>query len=336
MTQFYRSKGGVLLPFAPHILKRQYAEMSASSGMGMKGLYRMQVRRADGSLKTDTGWFDNIITDGGLNRLGTGAAGSTCVIGTGSATPSVSDSALQALAAATTNIPSTQAANSGSPDFYVSHTRTFRFALGALNGNYSEVGVGWANNALFSRALIVDGGGAPLPITVLSDEQLDVIYQLRTYMPLTDWGGTFTIGGVSTTVVGRRYNQSSFATNASGGGPLTAPVRAVDQNSLAYQGPIGTTASSGPTGASSILLTEAGSGQWTAAAYSNNSNRRESSIAVGLNWGNVSGGIGAIDGFGGENAGHGFYFQYGFTPKIAKDATKTLALTLAISWARRP
>jgi hypothetical protein len=336
MTQFYRSKGGVLLPFAPHILKRQYAELNGSSRMGMKGLYRMQVRRADGSLKTDTGWFDNLITDGGLNRLGTGAAGSTCVIGTGTATPAFTDSALQALAASTTSIPSTQAANSGAPDFYISHTRTFRFDLGALNGNYSEVGVGWANNALFSRALIVDGGGAPLPITVLSDEQLDVIYQLRTYMPLTDWGGTFTIGGVSTTVVGRRHSQSSFSSNASGGGPLTSVIRPTGDNALAYPGPISSAAGGGPSGASQIMLTEAGSGQWTTAAYSNNSNQRESSIAIGLNWGNVSGGIGAIAGIGGESAGHGFYWQYGFTPKIAKDATKTLTLTLAISWGRRP
>lgn len=336
MTQFFRGESGVLVPFAPHVLLRRYVELDTQSSVGMEGRYRLQVRRADGSLKSDTDWFKNIITNAGLNRLGTGAAGTTCVIGTGATAPTVNDGGLQALAASTTNIQSTVLANSGEPDFYISHTRTFRFNLGALNGNYAEVGVGWDSAALFSRALILNGEGAPTPITVLADEQLDVIYQLRTYMPMTDWGGVLNISGTSTTVVGRRANRGSLGGGSGSGGPLGWEVLPWGADAVfAFSGSIGSV-DAAPSGSLYGLISTAGSATWTPAAYSNNSNQRQASITVGLDYANVPGGIGSLYGGGSATSGHSFLVQYGFTPPIPKDATKTLTLTAAISWARRP
>lgn len=328
MSHYRISRSGLLLPFAPHIIKRRFIEGEVGARMSMEGLYRLQVRRADGSLKRDTGWFRNIITDGGLNRLGTGAAGGTCVIGTGTATPAATDSALQNLSASTTNINQYQMSNSGAPDYAHFWTRTFRFALGALNGNYTEVGVGWATSSLFSRALILDGGGNPTTITVLADEQLDVIYQLRTYSPTTDWGGTYTIGGVSTDVVGRL--SQAGGTFGGTGGPLSGSLDATVISGFgksAYTGDIGVITGL-PSGTNNSVVTAA------SATYSNNSLVRDTTVTGGLNEWNLSGGIRSVHLPGSTAVAHSY--QYQFTPKIAKDNTKTLALTFRIGWGRRP
>src|SRR5690606_22820586 len=66
--------------------------------------------------------FRNLITDLGLNRFGSTPSSSVyrqCHVGTGTATPSVTDTQLQTfLATVTTSDPATSISNSGSPDYY--------------------------------------------------------------------------------------------------------------------------------------------------------------------------------------------------------------------------
>jgi hypothetical protein len=60
------------------------------------------------------------------------------------------------------------------------------------------VGVGYTGAStylLFSRALILDGGGSPTTITILSDETLDVTYEFRMYPKETDNTGAVTFTG---------------------------------------------------------------------------------------------------------------------------------------------
>jgi hypothetical protein len=328
MTHYHRTESGLLVPFSPHIVRRNYLEAEAGHRNELAGEYRMVVRRADGSIKRDTGFFPNLILDSGLNRIGSGTAMSGCAIGTSAVAPSATQTALISRSAWTTTSQSNVSSAAASAPYYFQNDRTWRFALGALNGNFSEVGVGWSDTQMFSRALIVDAGGNPTPITVLSDEQLDVTYRLRMYVPTTDWGGTFTIGGTSTTVTGRSI---AVTTNwwASWGPPHNnVPIATgiTSDSGRAYAGPLGAITAGNPGG------TYAGaSSSCTSSAYVNNSLSRTGSVTFGLNDGNSAtfkvltvtlGVFGQI--------------QYDFDPAIPKNNTRTLVFNLSSSWARRP
>ena len=329
MTNYIKNEAGLLVPFAPAILKRNYIEGGASHRHEMTGEYRMEVRRADGSLKHDTGWFKNLILNEGLNRLGTGEAGTGCAVGTGTSAPAATQTALQARSAWTTTNQSNVYSAQPTAPYFLTHARTYRFALGALNGNYSEVGVGWTQDNMFSRALIVDGGGNPSPITVLADEQLDVTYRLRLYFPTTDWGGTYTIGGASNTVTGRMVsvtsNWWSSYNSPLGNGPVV-PVLGSPGAGAGYAGPLGAVTAGNPSGSFA-----GNSDSVNLLAYTNNSYSRSGTVGFGLNTGNAATFkvLTAVAGMLGQ-------VQYDFAPAIAKDNTKTLLFTLSSSWARRP
>jgi hypothetical protein len=71
------------------------------------------------------------------------------------------------------------------------------FAVGAVVGNVTEVAITQAatgTGTAFARALIVDGSGNPIAVTVLADEQLEVTYELKHYPPLTDAIATVAVG----------------------------------------------------------------------------------------------------------------------------------------------
>jgi hypothetical protein len=72
---------------------------------------------------------------------------------------------------------------------------TYRFAEGTLNGNYSELGVAATSTSqLFCRAIIT-----PTAISVGPTDTLDVIYELRTYVPTVDTVTSITLAGAGTT-----------------------------------------------------------------------------------------------------------------------------------------
>jgi hypothetical protein len=66
------------------------------------------------------------------------------------------------------------------------------FRSGVAAGNISEVGLGWDNSNLWNRALIKDANGDPTTITVLSDEYLDVVSEVRDY-PAQSITGSFNL-----------------------------------------------------------------------------------------------------------------------------------------------
>jgi hypothetical protein len=334
MTNYIKNDAGLLVPFAPAIIKRNYIEGGASHRNEMTGEYRLEVRRADGSLKQDTGWFKNLILDSGLNRIGSGVGVGGCAVGTGAAPPTVTQSGLQARSAWTITTQSNVYTAQPAAPYYYQAATTYRFALGALNGNYTEVGVGWTENDMFSRALIVNDVGAPTPLTVLSDEQLDVTYRLRMYHPTSDWGGTYTISGATYTVIGR----SSVATSnswTSFGAPtqqsqgLTPAHRGWPGGAIYYAGAISADATGSPSGQQASN----GAVYPTQIAYSNNSFSRSATLTNDLNQVNISGGIRSVQLSypGGVTAS-----QYQFDPPIPKNNTRTLNLTFSTSWARRP
>lgn len=181
----------------------------------LSGRFRLRkgVVMPDGGEKItgETGWFDNLITDRGMNAIGELAEGTgsilvACQVGTGSATPTFSDTTLGNRIATTTNILSENSSIVVGPPRYGSHTIVFRFAQGAAAGNLTEVGISYqtvANGLLYSRALIQDTLGNPTVLTVLATEFLDVEYETRLYIPTGDTSFSILVGGISTTVTVR-------------------------------------------------------------------------------------------------------------------------------------
>ncbi len=152
--------------------------------------------------------FDNLILNNGLNRftatsITTTSAMNRICIGTGTIAPDVNQTALQSFSASTiatsANVYQSSTNSLNGTLYSVTSTR-LRFLVGTLNGNYSEIGAGWSDTQLFSRALILDVNGNPTTITVLSDEALDVTYTLRMYIPQTDFNTSVTITGVGTDI----------------------------------------------------------------------------------------------------------------------------------------
>lgn len=148
--------------------------------------------------------FPNLILDVGLREMGLSEAYlGYCSIGTSSVTPNASQTKLIGLLRTTgTNAIGEQSgANSDDPlNPYVWRRVTKRFAPSGSNANISEVSFGSTANGstAFNRALIKDSGGNPSTITLLGDEYLDVVYELRIYPPMQDITGTFTPTGVDT------------------------------------------------------------------------------------------------------------------------------------------
>lgn len=294
-----------------------------SISVGMAGRYRLQVRGPDGEVRRDSGWFNNLILDAGLNRIGTGAVGTYCQVGSGSNTPNVADTSLQSFIASTGSVPSSTNDRVDGAEKYGFTRYVYRFAAGVAAGNISEVGVGWtsASGNLFSRALVIDEFGTPNTITVLSDEVLDVTYELRIYVPTVDVPYSMTIAGVEYTGVVRA---------AQFNGTFWAPAMILNNgtnysNPLfnAYQGPLGAITAT-PSGSNN-----SGSLAWD--TYSNNSLQRTGVATFNLTSGNLSGGIGAFYLY----VYGSWAFQFSVEPKIPKDNTKVMTIRVTTSWARK-
>jgi len=319
----------IIRPNAGHILMpRRFVDVGMpQSRVSAKGRYQLIKRDAWGVEIERTPWFDNLILDAGLNRWGTGSIISGAAIGTGTTAPATTDAGLETLTHYTTTSGTGSGITAGgSPNYNNTRTFVYRTTLGSLNGNYSEVGVGWGSTTMFSRALILDGGGSPTTISVTSVQQLDIVYQLSVYPPLVDTGPTtITISGVDYDVTGR----AAYVTSTSGAyswAISTGPF-AVTRNlvSYAFNGSIGAI-TAGPAGSSTGVEGTSNS------AYVNNSLSQSGAQNFGLGYGNLVGGISAVIVGWGASA----TFQYGISPAIPKDATKTLALNYSVTWGRRP
>jgi hypothetical protein len=170
----------------------------------LSGHFKLEVFDARTNKLKRTMEFNNLILNNGLNLIGTRGGLRVidrCVIGTGTTVPDVNQTALTSLSASTTGIQANAfVRNTTTLPYYVGGSATYRFTAGQLNGNYSEIGVGYLTTSLFSRALILDTGGNPTSITVLSDEFLDVTYTLRMYIPDNDVLTSVTITGVGSDI----------------------------------------------------------------------------------------------------------------------------------------
>ena len=286
---------------------------------GLAGKYRLEVKRPDGSVRLDTGWFDNLITTAGLNGLATTTNQFVyCQVGSGSGTPTDSDVVLGAqVASSNTSTLVTEGATASEP-YYSYFQRKWTFAVGVATGNLTEVGVGpQVSGSLFSRSLITFGGRSTT-VTVLPDESLEVTYELRVYAPTTDTTGTFMIGPDSYNYALRAARVTSWASAAD-----TELGKAI-QGPTEYPGGLGAVTGE-PTGTPSIS-----SAFITFPGYTYGTLYQDSTFFWTYEQGNVGGGIAALM-FTTEGLGT---YQIAFSPALPKNDTRSLSLTVRVSWAR--
>lgn len=322
---------------------KKHLELELGTHSSFAGWYKIEKYKADnygnpipGSRQLVADWFPNVITNQGLNRLGSWtlpSGGNTefarnCQVGSGSATPQFTDVGLQTFVAGTNTIQSTSSTFVGAPDYWGATTNTYRFAAGTATGNLTEVGVGWATtgNTLWSRALIVDGLGNPITITVLSDEVLDVSYTLRNYPPVTDTISNVTITGLGTIST---TNRAAFAGSTTWSPWSNASFYIAGGVSFAgvFNGNIGAITAE-PSGATNNANT------LTPQTYVNNSLQVDVLISWSLTQGNVAGGIRSLlVHLGTSNTTRG-RMQHQFDTIIPKDGTRTLSMLYRNSWNR--
>lgn len=274
--------------------------------------------------------FRNLITNGGLDRMGNNADYlNWCQVGSGSTAPSNGDSGLVSRVAGTNTRQSTLSGAQASAPYFTWRRNVMRFGMGVAAGNLAEVGIGWADTgAIFSRALILDALGSPTTITILADEFLDVTYELRCYPKVTDTVGTI----VATGNLAGTYDFIMRGANVTSTNGLTGWLIGVGGTSqgsdgaspgkVAYTGDIGGVTSS-PAGGSVENM------PFTASAYSAGSYERRFVMSLGLNNANFN--IRSVL----VKMGIGTY-QCQFDPAIPKTSNDLLNLTFRHSWARRP
>lgn len=306
----------------------------ANSRNELQGFYTITVRNSDGDIRT-CHRFPNIITDNGLNGIGTNGTSwmTTIALGTGTATPAPSDTSLSGTVVTDTTAYSATTGFSAGPPIYSSIIYPKVFPQGVATGIWTEVGIGRTSTNLWSRALILDGGGLPTTLTILSTDIVTIEYELRVYPSVVDVTGTRNLGGVDYNYTIRPSNLTAYASCSVATFVEGLLMNLPSTGSVTYYtGTIGAVTSN-PSGTTTT------SGSMAVAAYSSGSYTKTLTISSSITQGNLTGGVGAIRislGNTSLSPQGSIFYQCGFTPSIPKTNSFTMSLTFSLTWARRP
>lgn len=280
---------------------------------GVKGRFKFEIAtKEDRSDSKVVAEFDNLITNLGLDTLIGASTGITtvCSVGTGTATPTSADVALQTAIARQTRTSSSSSQN-GAPDYTIFYRSVYAFAQGAAAGNLTEVGVGATSNGAnnidaCSRALIVDGSGNPTTLTIQATEYLTVTYTLSLVPNVSDITGT--ASGYSYTLRPARITfwGAEYVGSPSGGSSSQLSTQAL-QAITSF--PAGTTINS-----SSVV----------SATYISGTYYRDHTI----NWSPAAGAITATSVY--LDCGKQ-QWQIGLSPSISKTTNDNVTLTIRLS-----
>lgn len=303
------------------------------------GHYKLEVRRPDGTIRK-TLEFDNLVTNNGLNLFCTAPNSAfgirdqlfhACAVGTGNTPPAVTDTQLANLLVSQA-FPRQFGNNAliGTNSFidgatpYWRRIQTIRFGTGVAAGNLTEIGVGASATNLFSRALITDSGGVPTTLTVLSDEVLDVTFQARNYIDITENPFSFFVNGVEYTGTYKPYIISNIPSLRDGFNTSDSDTYNVTLNAAAS-----TQVLDVYTGQSGSIVTKK---FLSADSYVLGSFQRDFTFRFELSEANF--GAGGINSFilEGPQSRH----RFKFTPAILKTSVKILTLGARFSWGRYP
>lgn len=294
----------------------------------IQGRYKLVVKRPDNSVRLQTPWFDNLITQNGMNQIGNGVGGSAalatqCYIGQSANIPTINDTQLGSIVGTANSVSAPVYTFFDGVEAYWRAYKIFTFNAGNATGDIREVAVGFAPNNLFSRSLIWGVEEIPATITVLADEKLEVYYERRNYVSKFDAAAAFSI--------------ASGLTSA----PYAATIRASDIDTVPdiFSG-------FGPTGLSGISFNtyeqkalgtvyEPISGASAAAssasvtAYVSNQHYRDYTFQFDTGVSNFSGGIGT-----GMFRSSQSRYQFLFTPYVQKTSEYRMRFTVRHTWSR--
>ena len=323
----------IWIPEAPYINLKRYIEVDRlDHGVGIEGWFTVELIHARTGLVKRRLRFRNLITNAGLNALGSGTTINNLIqylaVGTGSNTPSFTDTALQAEIARTNSnggFADVDTANgSGDTLVYWSRVRTRVFTESQANGNLAELG--FFNQAtggtLWNRQLFLDELGNPTVITKTNEDQLRVQYEYRIYPPMADNVQNIVINGVDTSVTSRPMQVANTAVWGS-----TGLMTSLGSTAITPQSWVSETATLlGRNGG--IQGTPAGSTAYQ--AYTPGTFYREAQTTFGPSQANFATGVQyhAISLLG------GCQYQMVFSPKIQKTNTQRLEIMHRITFNR--
>jgi hypothetical protein len=166
--------------YVPQLLFPRYITPRNPIDIGFKlhGEFKFIIKRG-GVIIKETIFQDNIITDLGLKHIaaltGTSVASNLyyCLLGTGTTTPTSSDTALAAYANYKSRSSATYSLGSTN-DRYMQ--LQWDYAAGDVVGTWTEVAIAWSSatsDNIFNRMLIAD------PVTTTADDTLTIIYNLH-------------------------------------------------------------------------------------------------------------------------------------------------------------
>ena len=290
---------------------------------GLAGRYKITRRTPELDVIEESPWFNNIITNQGLDYIGESSFLYYCRVGSGAATPLATDTALQSPVAVTFSVVDTTFTYSNTSPYWSAAIKTWRFAVGDAAGNLSEVGIFYDSdpNSCGSRALILDEFGDPTTITVLSNEILDVTYEARTYMLEDDITGSATIGE-------DEYDWTLRGALVAGGGQYGLfAYGASNQNGLTPCSGNIDTITGEPTGKGDYVA------YGSVNSYVSGTYKRSQVFEFGLernnfDWQSLFFQTVLYTGFFGPT------FQIQLDPVLEKTNTKVVTLLLEVSWAR--
>lgn len=303
-------------------------------GVKTRGEFRLTVVR-NGVVRTRTKWQPNLITDYGMNSFCTSSGAGTwqaIAVGSGTTPPAFTDTQL-ASHLASTNAGTWAGAVSGNT---VTFTAVGTFALGAVVGNVSELGVRSAStspsNPMCTRALVLDGGGSPTAIPVQAEDQLIVTYRVIFTIDQSITSATITDPASSTVYTVRaKYGQlgtspSKYGLSSGAMGNLESGAASPAIVGGTFNGP-----GVAPSGGSSQNVTTAGitnvGEPYVPGSFTVVGGVRYGTTASALDRDNVN--ILRVPG-----VVPGDYIDFEFSPPFRKPATYTATLRWRVSWAR--
>lgn len=317
--------------------------------VGLAGLYQLEVGKldADGneipeSRRVVVPWFENLITNAGLDYLGSTSQDNlwTCRIGTGNAAPANTDTTLVAQVGSTTTVGRGETRGYDSNGKYLYRRVSRRFNPGTVSGyNLAEVGMSASGANLFSRSLIKDNNGNPTTIALASDEYLDVLYELRLYLPAQDQTVATTIDGVATTVT-IRYSTHADALDS---WAALLGTRIVPDLSLKEYTAYGRGVDVMPSAATVFMNSGSynDNGTVTVAAYVPGSYTTTVTTVLTPGIANFTSGVGCLLMAGYSGNGNDIRFKsaygwwaYGFSPALNKTNTRKATITVGVTWGR--
>lgn len=316
---------------SPFINLKRYVETENCARVGVEGRYTIRAIKPGHGVVRELS-FPNLLTNLGMNALGSAPSFLRMHLGTGTAAPDVTDTGLGAFGVnVTTSTPSTtdRGAQSIAP-YYGWQRLTFTSAVGAATGTWTEIGISnqTTNGNLRSRALILDGDGNPTSFPVLSDEQFQGVYEIRFYPPTSDDMRAITLSGVPYDATTRALDVTNGSALDGSWAPNVVPANSPFSTRTGnlgglYTGGLGAITDSLPQG-SQIP----GSSSGANAAYGSGNFY----LDVSRRWGSASG-VGTIRTVRFISICTSFQIEY--DPTFAKLTTEEFIHNQRISWARR-